>query len=64
MSLWKQSLKAAEAIRNEDDLARSRLAAKLSPLTAEENAPAGPETELAYALRTRRRLRKPLSETR
>ena len=64
MSLWKQSLKAAEAIRNEDDIARSRQAARLSPLETKEDASAAPESDLAHALRTRRMLRTPLSETR
>ena len=63
MSLLNRTLRAAEALKGEDTAA-IRNAARLSPLTAKDAAPADTESDLAHALRTRRMLRKPLSETR
>jgi len=64
MTLFNRTLRAAETIRGETDTALSRRAAKRSPLAPKDDAPGAPETDLAHALRTRRMLRTPLSETR
>ncbi|ABI76814.1 hypothetical protein HNE_0067 [Hyphomonas neptunium ATCC 15444] len=47
-------------LQNDEAEALSRLAAGLSRLQAAPGAPEG-ETDLSHALRTRRRLRRPLS---
>jgi len=64
MDLNKASLKAAERIRQDDTENLCRLAARLTQMQEESGIPDGPETSLAYALRTRRRLRRPLSSAR
>ena len=63
MDLRKTSLKAAEAIRHDTDEDISRRAAQKSPLEQADVTPDAPESDMAHALRTRRRLRKPLSTT-
>ncbi|MBK8198049.1 MAG: hypothetical protein IPK75_06735 [Acidobacteria bacterium] len=62
MSLLNRTLRAAEALKGEDTAA-VRNAARLTP-RAQEAPPAEAESDLAHALRTRRMLRTPLSETR
>tara|TARA_R110001606_G_scaffold76081_1_gene176066 strand:- start:1872 stop:2066 length:195 start_codon:yes stop_codon:yes gene_type:complete len=61
MDLRTLEMRTSEAIRQDGAEALSRRAAKLSRLEADTKPANGPETELAHALRTRRRLRKPLS---
>lgn len=61
MDLRTLEMRTAEAIRQDGAEALSRRAAKLSRLAPEAGRAESPETELAHALRTRRRLRKPLS---
>jgi|JI10StandDraft_1071094.scaffolds.fasta_scaffold476026_2 hypothetical protein len=63
MSLLNRTLRAAEALKSEDTAA-VRNAARLTPRAQEAAAPAEAESDLAHALRTRRMLRTPLSETR
>ncbi|WP_213269317.1 hypothetical protein [Hyphomonas sp.] len=59
-------LEQATAARLQKDEAETlaRLAAGLSKLDAGQGAPGGDETDMAHALRTRRRLRRPLSSAR
>jgi hypothetical protein len=61
MDLRITEIRAAEAIRNAGAEDLSRRAAKLAPLVAPEDAPDTPESDLAHALRTRRKLRTSLS---
>ncbi|MEH6809241.1 MAG: hypothetical protein V7651_10330 [Hyphomonas oceanitis] len=61
MDLRTLEIKTSEAIRKDGAEEMGRRAAKLSRLEAEATPATGAETELAHALRTRRRLRRPLS---
>lgn len=61
MDLRTIEIRAAEAIRHDSAEGASRHAAKLVRLTQLETPPDTPESDMAHALRTRRRLRKPLS---
>ena len=64
MDLNKASRKAAERIRQDDTENLCRLAARLTQMQEEAALPDAPESALTYALRTRRRLRRPLSTAR
>jgi hypothetical protein len=64
MSLKRETLKAAERIRQDDTENLCRLAARLTQLQADAGTPAETETDLAHALRNRRMLRRPLSSAR
>jgi hypothetical protein len=61
MDLRTLELRTSEAIRKDGAEEMSRRAAKLSRLVPEAGRADGPETDMAHALRTRRRLRRPLS---
>lgn len=58
MDLRITEIRAAEAVQNAGAEALSRRAAKLAKLKQRETAP---ESDMAHALRTRRKLRTPLS---
>lgn len=60
MDLKRVERSAAARLQNDEAEALSRLAVGLSRLQASPGAPEG-ETDMAHALRTRRRLRRPLS---
>ncbi|MBA3068591.1 MAG: hypothetical protein FP825_08930 [Hyphomonas sp.] len=64
MSLKRESLKAAERIRQDDTENLCRLAARLTRLQEASDKPETGESDLAHALRTRRMLRRPLSTMR
>ncbi|MFT5776844.1 hypothetical protein [Hyphomonas sp.] len=57
MDLRVTEIRAAEAVQNAAAVALSRRAAKLAPLHETETPPDAPESDMAYALRTLRRLR-------
>jgi hypothetical protein len=61
MDLRITEIRAAEAVRNDTDADMSRRAARLAQLRETETAPDAPESDMAHALRTRRRLRKRFS---
>ncbi|KCZ58372.1 hypothetical protein [Hyphomonas chukchiensis] len=61
MDLRTLELRTSEAIRKDGAEEMGRRAAKLSRLEADTTPATGAETELAHALRTRRRLKRPLS---
>ncbi|MEQ8299098.1 MAG: hypothetical protein RH945_01000 [Hyphomonas sp.] len=61
MDLRITEIRAAEAVQNAGAEALSRRAAKLAKLKQRETAPDAPESDMAHALRTRRKLRTPLS---
>jgi hypothetical protein len=61
MDLRITEIRAAEAVRKDSDEDLSRQAAKLSRLERAGDVPDAPESDMAHALRTRRRLRTPLS---
>ena len=61
MDLRITEIRAAEAVRHDSAEDLSRRAAKLAQLHETETKPDAPESDMAHALRTRRRLRKPLS---
>lgn len=54
----------ATRLQNDEAETLARLAAGLSKLDVGQGAPGGDETDMAHALRTRRRLRRPLSSAR
>lgn len=60
MDMKRLERKTSARLQNDEAEALSRLAAGLSRLQAPPGAPEG-ETDMAHALRTRRRLRRPLS---
>lgn len=61
----KQTERRTSARLQADETERlAQLAAGLSKLEAGKGPPAGEESDLAHALRTRRRLRRPLSSAR
>jgi hypothetical protein len=64
MDLNKASQRAAARLRQDDTENLCRLAARLTQMQEEAGIPGAPESALTYALRTRRRLRRPLSTTR
>lgn len=64
MDLNKASQRAAARIRQDDTENLCRLAARLTQMQEEAGTPDRPESDLAYALRTRRMLRRPLSTAR
>lgn len=61
MDLRTLEMRTSEAIRRDGAEEMSRRAAKLSRLAPDTGRADGPETDMAHALRTRRRLRRPLS---
>ena len=61
MDLKRMERKTSARLQNDEAETLARLAAGLSRLQTGPEAPAGEETDMAHALRTRRRLRKPLS---
>jgi len=61
MDLRITEIRAADAIQHGSAEDVSRRAAKLAKLKERETAPDAPESDMAHALRTRRKLRKPLS---
>ncbi|MEH6411869.1 MAG: hypothetical protein V7741_15185 [Hyphomonas sp.] len=61
MDLRITEIRAADAISHDSAEDASRRAAKLARLEELETAPDAPESDMAHALRTRRRLRKSFS---
>ena len=61
MDLRITEIRAAEAVQKAGAEELSRRAAKLAKLKQRETAPDAPESDMAHALRTRRKLRTPLS---
>lgn len=63
MDMKQTERKTAARLQNDEAETLARLAAGLSRLDV-GNAPGGAESDLAHALRMRRRLRRPLSSAR
>jgi ubiquinone biosynthesis protein COQ9 len=61
MDLRTTEIRAAEAIQHGSAEDMSRRAAKLATLQELDMAPSKAESDIAHALRTRRKLRRPLS---
>mgnify|MGYP003655123984 CR=1 FL=1 len=61
MDLRMTEIRAAEAVQKAAAEELSRRAAKLAPLHETETPPDAPESDMAHALRTRRRLRQSFS---
>lgn len=64
MDLKQTERKTAARLQNDEAETLARLAAGLSQLEVGEAPARGEESDLAHALRTRRRLRRPLSSAR
>lgn len=64
MDMKQTERKTATRLQNDEAETLARLAAGLSRLDVGGSAPGGEESDMAHALRTRRRLRRPLSSAR
>jgi hypothetical protein len=64
MDMKRLERKTATRLLNDEAETLARLAAGLSKLDVGKGASNGEETDMAHALRTRRRLRRPLSSAR
>jgi len=64
MDMKQTERKTAARLQNDEAETLARLAAGLSRLDVGSSAPSSGESDMAHALRTRRRLRRPLSSAR
>lgn len=64
MDMKQTERKTSARLQNDEAETLARLAAGLSRLDVGKGAPDGEESDMAHALRTRRRLRRPLSSAR
>ncbi|MBA4225406.1 MAG: hypothetical protein C0456_02150 [Hyphomonas sp.] len=64
MDMKQTERKTAARLQNDEAETLARLAAGLSRLDVGSSVPSSGESDMAHALRTRRRLRRPLSSAR
>ena len=64
MDMKRTERNTSARLQNDEAEALARLAAGLSRLDVGKRPPEGEESDMAHALRTRRRLRRPLSSAR